>query len=91
MLVRDERRHLRRFVRIVFLLLGIEKVLLLEDRMQLPERLEDPRLVREIEVALLGEQAFEDELVRRRSAEADVGVAVPDDLVVGPVMTSRRC
>ena len=54
--------------------------------MQLAERLEDRRLVREVEVALLGEQALEDELVRRRSAQADVGVAVVDDLVVRAVV-----
>ena len=49
--VGDERGDLRRFVGIVLLFLRIEEVLLLEDRVQLAERLEDARLVGEVEVA----------------------------------------
>src|SRR5690349_8880143 len=64
-------------------------MLLLQDRMQLAKRLEDRCLVRKIEIAMLGEQAFEYELVRRGSAETDVRVAVPDDLVVRPIVL--RC
>ena len=40
-LVRDQRRHLGRLVGVVLLLLGIQEVLLLEDRVQLAEGLED--------------------------------------------------
>ncbi len=54
--------------------------------MQLAERLEDRRLVREIEVALLREEAREHELVRGRPAQADVGIAIADDLVVRAVV-----
>ena len=51
---------------------GIEEVLLLQDRVQLAEGLEDRRLGREVEVAVLGEQALEHELVRGAAAQADV-------------------
>src|SRR5205823_12924861 len=75
-----------RFVRIILFFLRIEEVLFLEDWMQLAKRLEDRRLVREVEIAVLGEQALEHELVRGRSAQADIRVAIANDLVVRAIV-----
>jgi hypothetical protein len=65
-------------------------VLLLEDRVKLAKRLEDRRLVREIEVAVLREKAFEHELVRCGSAQPDVRVPVADDLVIGSIVLGGK-
>jgi len=67
-LVGHERGDLRRLVGIVFLLFRIEEVLLLEDRVQLAKGLEDRRLVGEVEIVVLGEEALENELVRGAAA-----------------------
>src|SRR6266542_125325 len=88
--VRDQRSDLRRLVGIVFLLLRVEEVLLLQDRMQLAEGLEDSALAVKIELVVLGEQALEHELVRGAAAKTDVGVLVTDDLLRRPVVLRRE-
>ena len=72
MLVRDQRGDLRRLVGVVFLFLRIEKMLFLQDRVQLAERFEDRGFGGEIEIPVLGQQALENELVRGAAAQADV-------------------
>ena len=57
--------------------------------MQLAEGLEDRRLVGEVEVGVLREQALEDELVRGAAAQADVAAVVVEDLL-GRLVELRR-
>src|SRR5207237_3857087 len=51
-----------------------------------PKRLEDSGAMAEVEIVVLGEKAFEDELMRRRSAKTDVRVLVANDLVIGTIV-----
>jgi len=91
-LVGDERGDLRRLVRVVLFLFGIEEMLLLQDRVQLAKRLEDRGLVGEVEIAVLGEQALEHELVRGAAAKPDVVPLVMDDLFEASiVLRSETC
>src|SRR5439155_20429821 len=85
----DQRRDLRRFVGIVLFLLGVEEMLVLENRMQLAEGLEDRGLAAEIELLVLRKQAFEHELMRRADAQSHVPYAVAYDIVVDAVELGR--
>src|SRR5205085_879009 len=88
-LIRHQRRDLGRLIRIVFLFLGVQEMLLLQYRMQLAKGFENGGFARKIEIPIFCQQALENQLMCRASAEADISAFMLHDLVVAAVELRR--